>query len=114
MSNFKIDLIASKKAKALVKSRLFPYSLQIAAFGCFLLLIVIGLRTGPTAALSDEVQEIVADTNLTALLVWGLWWPAMVIAAVLFGRVWCTVCPMELLSDLANRLGKATGIGQRA
>jgi len=108
----KFDLIGHKKVKALVRSALFPYGLQIVAFGFFLLLITIGLRTGSTAAFSEEMQGIIVNTNFTTLLVWGLWWPSMVIAAILFGRVWCTVCPMELLSNLANRLGKATGMRQ--
>jgi len=33
------------------------------------------------------------------------WWPLIVVVAVLFGRVWCMVCPMELVSSLAVRIG---------
>ncbi|MBM3319179.1 MAG: hypothetical protein FJY73_00685 [Candidatus Eisenbacteria bacterium] len=46
---------------------------------------------------------VLRKTNLTTLFVWGLWWPGMIAAALAFGRVWCTVCPMEL----ANRAGDA-------
>ena len=108
----KFDLIGSSKVKKIVKSAFFPYALQIIAFAFFLLLITVGLRTGSTTAFSEEMQDVIVNTNFTTLLVWGLWWPSMVIVAMLFGRVWCTVCPMELLSHLANRLAKLTGMKQ--
>jgi len=37
--------------------------------------------------------------------VWCFWWPGIVLTAVLFGRVWCMVCPMELISTTLNRVG---------
>lgn len=51
-------------------------------------------------------------TNATTLLVWGLWWPCMIWCAVLLGRVWCVVCPLELLNNLAERTARRLGFGQ--
>jgi len=65
------------------------------------LLVVNGLGQGPGMG-ADELMTF-RKTNLTTLVVWGLWWPAMIVVALAFGRAWCTICPMEL----ANRLGDA-------
>ncbi len=45
------------------------------------------------------------NTNLGNLVVWSLWWPMIIIAAILFGRVWCMVCPMELITTLCAKVG---------
>jgi PAS domain S-box-containing protein len=37
-------------------------------------------------------------------LVWGVWWPALVIFFLLLGRLWCTVCPLSTAANLAKRL----------
>ncbi len=45
------------------------------------------------------------NTNLSNLVVWSYWWPVIIIAAILLGRLWCTVCPMELITYWASRIG---------
>jgi len=87
----RFDLIGLKKVKALVRSAVLPYALQTIAFGFFLLLITVGLRTGTTDAFSEEMHEIIVNTNFTALLVARLWWPCIVIVAIVIGRIWCAV-----------------------
>jgi PAS domain S-box-containing protein len=37
-------------------------------------------------------------------LVWGIWWPALVITFLLFGRLWCTVCPLSRAAYLAKKM----------
>jgi transcriptional regulator with AAA-type ATPase domain/polyferredoxin len=37
-------------------------------------------------------------------LVWGIWWPAMVVVFLLLGRLWCTVCPLSKVAYLAKKL----------
>lgn len=38
---------------------------------------------------------------------WGLWWPGVMIATVLLGRVWCGIlCPEGALSEFASRFGR--------
>lgn len=45
------------------------------------------------------------NTNLPNLIVWCFWWPGIILISILFGRLWCTVCPMELIASLLNRVG---------
>jgi polyferredoxin len=55
--------------------------------------IVVELLAGPANA----------KENLGSLLVWVLWWPALIVI-FFFGRIWCAVCPFSLLSDLLRRV----------
>jgi len=74
---------------------------------CVVLLAINGWGIG--LAESPGELKVLRKTNLTTLLVWGLWWPAMIGAALAFGRIWCTVCPMELLNRLADALARRVG-----
>jgi len=38
-------------------------------------------------------------------LVWGLWWPLLLILFLLMGRPWCTICPISLVGRIVRRLG---------
>jgi ferredoxin len=49
--------------------------------------------------------KVLRNTNLASLLVWAFWWPIMIVIVVILGRVWCMICPMELVSSLATRVG---------
>jgi polyferredoxin len=60
-----------------------------------------------------QIPELYAKTNIVTLMVWGLWWPAMILAAVLLGRVWCAFCPLELVSRLSENVAGRLGIRQR-
>jgi transcriptional regulator with AAA-type ATPase domain/polyferredoxin len=49
-----------------------------------------------------------AAGRLANLMVWGIWWPVLIIGSILFGRVWCAVCP---LSSGADAVQHAAGRG---
>ena len=80
----------------------FPLALQVMTLVVFVLLIVDGF-----AADTDDMAfaRILRNTNLANLIVWSYWWPVIIISAIFFGRIWCMVCPMELLTSLAARIG---------
>jgi polyferredoxin len=41
--------------------------------------------------------------NFADVISWVLWWPLLAVSYVFVGRVWCAVCPMGALSDIAHR-----------
>ena len=88
----------------------FPYIFQILTLLVFLTLASIGWGLFPPDSVNDK---LFAKTNLTNLTIWGLWWPLMIWGAVLFGRIWCAICPMELISNFGERFGRIIGIRQK-
>ncbi len=76
--------------------------MQVMTLAVFALLIVDGF-----AADTDDMAfaKVLRNTNLANLIVWSYWWPVIIISAIFFGRIWCIVCPMELLTSLASRIG---------
>jgi len=83
-------------------SRSYPLAAQVLTLVCFGLLIAGGLAA---PHVSEKMTGTLRNTNLAALIVWSLWWPLVIISAVLLGRVWCQVCPMELVNSLLSRIG---------
>jgi hypothetical protein len=103
----KLDVLSYKPSYAVVKSPWFPLVLQIAALGGVVALITAGFGIGLGARSADLM--ILRKTNLSTLVVWGIWWPSMIAVAVAFGRVWCTVCPMELVNHVGDALARRLG-----
>ena len=80
----------------------FPLVFQLLSLIVFILLIIGGL----SANTDDPIfAKVLRNTNLSNLIVWSYWWSLIILSAMLFGRVWCTVCPMELISSLASKFG---------
>ncbi|MBM4088606.1 MAG: 4Fe-4S binding protein, partial [Planctomycetes bacterium] len=104
------NLLRLRAVRLVALSPLFPYVIQAAILAVFLWLAVIGW--GQFAPEGVPAKQF-AQTNLVTLVIWGLWWPAMVWVAVIVGRVWCAVCPLELLSNFAERLGRRLGVKQQ-
>jgi ferredoxin len=68
----------------------------------FVLLVAGGL--GVTTD-DPDLTYFLRNTNLSNLVVWSYWWPVIVFAAIFLGRLWCTVCPVELITYWAGRIG---------
>lgn len=49
--------------------------------------------------------------RIANVMVWGLWWPGLVVTLLLFGRAWCAVCP---LSTAAEGVQRAAGLEREA
>ncbi len=105
------NLLRLRPVRWIALSHLFPYIFQAAILGVFAWLAI--LSWGRFAPEGVPAKQF-AQTNLVTLLIWGLWWPAMVGVAVVFGRAWCAVCPLELLSNVTERLGRRLGVRQQA
>jgi polyferredoxin len=101
------DLTSWPVVRAVSRSPLFPVVLQVAALFAVIALAINGLGVGHD--LSGAELKLLRKTSLTTLVVWGLWWPGMIAAALLLGRAWCTVCPMELSNRLGDALARRVG-----
>jgi len=97
-----MDLLAISFVRRTLGSRWSPISARIAGLLAFAPLVAGGL--GITAE-DPSFAKMLRNTNLANLLVWSYWWPLIVLGSVVLGRVWCTACPVELLSVLASRFG---------
>ena len=87
-----INLLVSGPIRKLVLWAGFPYLFQLFTLGALLSLAVLGWGQMTPAGVPDKLY---AKTNLVNLVVWGLFWPAIVWVTVLLGRVWCTIWPIS-------------------
>lgn len=91
-----------KTVNSFFKRKYALLTLQFIALVVFVLLIVgaIGVTT------NDPVfAKTLRNTNLANLIVWSYWWPIIIVTAILFGRFWCSVCPMELVTSFFGKIG---------
>lgn len=107
LPRFRRDLLALLPLRLLVSWRCFPLLLQACSLIAMLWLVAAGFGVGAGGAAGNLM--ILRKTNLATLVVWGLWWPAMIALAVLLGRIWCSVCPMELVNRLSHAVGRSLG-----
>jgi hypothetical protein len=97
-----MNLLRNRGIGGLLKAKGFPAVAQLLLLAVFVLLVLGGLGVTTT---DPDLTQYLRDTNLANLIVWSYWWPVIIIVAVLFGRLWCTVCPMEFLTYGAGRIG---------
>ncbi len=86
----------------ILRYRYLALVLKIMTLAIFAILLWSGM--GATSSDSSFLVEL-RNTNLGNLVVWSLWWPAIVVGAIVLGRVWCMVCPMELITSLCAKIG---------
>jgi len=86
----------------LFKNRFFLTSIQFLTLTVFVILIygAIGVTTK-----DPDFAKILRNTNLSNLIVWSYWWPMIIVTAILFGRFWCSICPMELITSAIGKIG---------
>lgn len=102
MFELKLDLFRIGWLKGLYGNRWFPFFLQIPMLFVFAALIYGGLGV---ATNDMGFAMTLRNTNLANLIVWSYWWPLVIIVAVVAGRHWCTICPIELVTTLAGKFG---------
>lgn len=80
----------------------FPVILKYVSLLAYIALIISGLMAYSTDA---EFLKYLRNTNIGNLIVWSYWWPAIIFLAVFFGRIWCMVCPVEVITTFFAKIG---------
>lgn len=91
-----------KKINLLLQKWYFPIYLKYISLVVYIVLIVTGLMAYSTDA---EFLNQLRNTNLGNLIVWSYWWPVIIILAIFFGRIWCMVCPVEIITTFFAKIG---------
>ncbi|MEW6115450.1 MAG: 4Fe-4S binding protein [Nitrospirota bacterium] len=91
----KLNILDIPWIKRFMKSAWFQPVFQIPAFIFFTIIIFAGLF---------DVQQ--GDRNIATLLMWTIWWAAIIFTFVFVGRVWCMMCPFGAVQDWIGRFAR--------
>lgn len=97
----KMNMLKFKPLRALFSWRYFPMVPQLVMLFVFLAIIAGGMAVG----YHPRITNYLSRTNLANQMVWNYWWPVVIILSATLGRVWCMVCPVEIISSLASSFG---------
>ena len=89
----KAELLDIGWVKRAMQARWFQPALQIPVFLGFVIIIIAGLF---------DIQK--GDMNVATLLMWTIWWAAIIFTFILVGRIWCMMCPFGAAQDLITRI----------
>ncbi|MEM4303465.1 MAG: hypothetical protein QXH32_07245 [Candidatus Caldarchaeum sp.] len=86
---WRFDLFRIPLIKWFVRKRWFQFAVITPNLAIFFILMTAGLYGLP-----------VGNKNISVLVVWILWWAALMILLVpLGGRIWCMICPMPAIGE---------------
>jgi len=79
-----------------------PVTLKYVSLLAYIALIITGFMAYSADA---EFLKHLRNTNIGNLIVWSYWWPAIILLAIFFGRIWCMVCPVEVITTFFAKIG---------
>ncbi|NOQ25102.1 MAG: 4Fe-4S binding protein [Bacteroidales bacterium] len=85
-----------------VEKSFFPIVFKYITGAVFIALLIIGFSANSS---DSALLKYLRNFNIANLLVWSYWWPIIIISAVFFGRIWCMVCPIELVTSFFAKIG---------
>ncbi|MFZ5998051.1 MAG: 4Fe-4S binding protein [Nitrospirota bacterium] len=91
----KLNLLDIPWIKRFMKSAWFQPAFQIPVLIFFIIIILAGLF---------DIQQ--GDRNIATLLMWTIWWAAIIFTFVFVGRVWCMMCPFGAVQDWIGRIAR--------
>ncbi len=89
---WKRDLMRAPWVSRMVKSRWFQPAIQLPVVLGFLAVIAIGL-----------VGSQEPGRNLAPVLTWNVWWIGLIFMVLMFGNLWCMMCPWTAIPDWVMR-----------
>lgn len=97
------NLFSIPMAGAFLRSGWTWRIVRLILFGLTLAMVAWGWHQHAIPGL--PVPDPLMYTNLTGHLFWVWWLMGIVFIALLFGRLWCTVCPIGWLNGIVSRFG---------
>ncbi|MEZ4428470.1 MAG: 4Fe-4S binding protein [Nannocystaceae bacterium] len=88
----RLELTRGGLARRLLKSRWLQPAVQLPVVIAFVAVIVAGLIGS---------QE--PGRNIAPVLTWNIWWIGLIFAVLLFGNLWCFMCPWTAIPDWVMR-----------
>lgn len=88
----KINFLNYPPLKSLLKSRWYPLIFVLPT------MIIFGIIVAQLFLGSGETSY-----NFGSVMVWILLWPILPVLFLLFGRLWCSVCPLSRVSDVVQK-----------
>ncbi len=89
----RLDLLGNASVRAVVRARPFQFFLRVPFVLVFLFIIFAGFF-GTQAP----------GKNIAPLLTWTIWWAALILFILFFGKAWCLVCPWNAIAEWLQRL----------
>jgi polyferredoxin len=91
-----------QRINILLEKKWLPVSFRVITFIAFIGLVVIGFSSPTNNPFFLRQLSVI---NLTTSFVWRLWWPMIILSAIFLGRVWCMVCPVEMITTFFAKIG---------
>jgi polyferredoxin len=91
-----------RKLNKLLENKYFPLTFRVITLFSFIALVIIGFSAH---SMNLVFLRQLSRTNLTTSFVWRFWWPLIILSAIFLGRVWCMVCPVEMITTFFARIG---------
>lgn len=92
IGKFSFNLLQLYKVKKLFESRWFPAAFQFVSGAFFLNIFYLGFWGTKHP-----------ESNVSLVLAWGIWEPAVIISTIFAARLWCGVCPVGAISSLCSQ-----------
>lgn len=88
-----LDLLRLPGAKRLLAWRPFQFVARLPFVFLFVAVILVGLLGAQTGG-----------NNGAAVLTWTIWWAALILFILFFGKIWCLFCPWNAIAEWVQRL----------
>lgn len=86
-----------------IKQGIFPGFFQILTFAALIFILII---TSPYHNIQGvSVPDPLVYTNLGNLLFWIYWMMGIIIFILIWGRLWCAICPLGMVNGLFSKIG---------
>ncbi|MBI4651249.1 4Fe-4S binding protein [Candidatus Desantisbacteria bacterium] len=97
------NLLDRKLFRNTIEQGIFPVFFQILTFAVLIFILII---TWPYHNIQGvSVPDPLVYTNLGNLLFWICWMMGIIIFILIWGRLWCAVCPLGMINSLFSRIG---------